>query len=176
MIAYDIAAKFMAKGKTVILGGPHTFALPQEAKQHATAVAIGEAEALWPVILEDVRAGRLKAYYVCGPYKLEKLEGAVYHQPGSPIYDEYLEQGRILTEYSWDAYGGNAVVFQHPTMDPKEMFKLNKHVLHDGFSMGRIIGRTIHTFKNRLSPGVALNSFFTQLGMRKAFRQHFEKI
>ena len=399
MIAYDIADRFIAKGKTVILGGPHTYAVPLEAKKHAAAVAIGEAETLWPVILEDTQGGSLKAYYVCGPYKLEKLEGDVFHQPdrpdlvnlpvmrrdllprdrylmdsvfttrgcpnfcrfcpvtpifgpqirhrpieevvaevdtlrkyyfnvddsvfghpqmverpeenqyyfdlyrelaamqpkrlwsgagglsalnykdgrrivelaaqsglysiaagleslstagqkqsgawrklhfsspdtfeldqmkehirilqdlgieimgffvigwdedtldtyqrtldfcdemklipfiltlmpmpGSLIYDEYLEEGRILTEYSWDAYGGNAVVFQHPTMDPKEMFEINKHVLHDGFSMGRIIGRTFHTFKNRPSPGVALNSFFTQLGMRKAFRQHFEKV
>jgi hypothetical protein len=53
------------------------------------------------------------------------------------------------------------------------MFDLNKHVLHDGFSMGRIIRRTVHTFKNRPSPGVALNSFFSQPGMRKAFRQQF---
>jgi hypothetical protein len=61
-------------------------------------------------------------------------------------------------------------------MDPADMFELNKQVLHDGFSMGRIIRRTVHTLKNRPSPGVAMNSFFTQLGMRKAFRQHFERI
>lgn len=398
MIAYDIADKFIAEGKTVILGGPHTYAMPQEAKQHAAAVAIGEAEELWPLILEDVHAGSLKDYYVCGPYKLDTLNGTVHHQPnrpdlanlpmmrrdllprerylmdsifttrgcpnfcrfcpvtpifgpqirhrpidevvaevdtlrqryfnvddsvfghpqivdrpeenqyyfdlykelaglrpkrrwsgagglsalnykdgrkivelaaesglcsiaaglesltgagqkqsgawrklhftspdsfeiqklkdnirniqelgieilgffvigwdedtpdmyqrtldfcdemkiipfiltltpmpGSPIYDEYLEQGRILTELSWDAYGGDAVVFKHPTMDLEVMSALNTQVLREGFSMGRILSRTFNTFKHRPSLGVALNSFFTQLGIGKAFRQQIEK-
>ncbi|UCE53817.1 MAG: B12-binding domain-containing radical SAM protein [Desulfobacterales bacterium] len=399
VIAYDIADRFCARGKTVVLGGPHTYALPQEAKQHAAAVAIGEAEELWPLILNDVQSGSLKDFYVCGQYKLDTLKGRVHHQfnrpdlanlpmmrrdllprdrylmdsifttrgcpnfcrfcpvtpifgpqirhrpideviaevdtlrrnyfnvddsvfghpqiadrpeenqyyfdlyrelarmqpkrlwsgagglsainykdgrkivelaaesglcsiaagleslsaagqkqsgawrklhftspdtfeirqmkeniriiqdlgieimgffvigwdedtpdmyqrtrdfcdemkiipfiltlmpmPGSPIYDEYLEQGRILTEYSWDAYGGDAVVFKHPSMDPQEMYNLNIQVLHDGFSLGRILSRTWYTVKNRPSLGVALNSFFTQLGIRRAFRQQFEKI
>ena len=29
MIAYDIADKFIARGQTVVLGGPHIFAFPQ---------------------------------------------------------------------------------------------------------------------------------------------------
>jgi len=84
MIAYDIADKFIARGKTVVLGGPHIFAFPQEARQHASAVVIGEAEGTWPVILNDAQAGRLKDYYVCGPYKKESFEGGVYHQPKRP--------------------------------------------------------------------------------------------
>ena len=398
MIAYDIADRFIARGKTVVLGGPHIFAFPQEARQHASAVAIGEAEEIWPVILNDVRTGSLKDYYVCGPYKKESLKGSLYHQPqrpdlanlpmmkrdllprdrylmdsifttrgcpnfcrfcpvtpifgpqirhrpidevvaevdtlrknyfnvddsvfghpqitdrseenqyyldlykelaslqpkrlwsgagglsainykdgqkivelaaesglcsiaaglesisgagqkqsgawrklhftspdafnveqmqeniriiqelgieimgffvigwdedtletyrrtldfcdemqiipfiltlapmpGSPIYDEYLEQGRIFTELSWDHYGGDSVVFKHPTMDPKEMFDLNSRVMQEGFSMGRILSRTFHTLRNRPSFGVALNSFFTQLGLRKAFRQRYDR-
>ncbi len=95
--------------------------------------------------------------------------------PGSPIYDEYLEQGRIFTELSWDHYGGDSVVFKHPTMDPKEMFDLNSRVMQEGFSMGRILSRTFHTLRNRPSFGVALNSFFTQLGLRKAFRQRYDR-
>jgi radical SAM superfamily enzyme YgiQ (UPF0313 family) len=398
MIAYDIADKFSAKGKTVMLGGPHTYAMPQEAKQHAAAVAIGEAEELWPMILNDVQAGNLKDYYVCGPYRLDGLNGSVHHQPqrpelanlpmmrrellprdrylmdsifttrgcpnfcrfcpvtpifgaqirhrpidevvaevdtlrrryfnvddsvfghpqivdrpeenqyyfdlykelaglrpkrlwsgagglsalnykdgrkivelaaesglcsiaagleslsgagqkqsgawrklhftspdsfeiqklkdnirniqelgieimgffvigwdedtpdmyrltldfcdemkiipfiltltpmpGSPIFDEYLQQGRILTELAWDAYGGNTVVFKHPNMDPEKMYALNSQVLREGFSLGRILRRTFNAFRHRPSPGVALNSFFTQLGMGKAFRQQIEK-
>jgi hypothetical protein len=60
-------------------------------------------------------------------------------------------------------------------MEPKEMFDMNFEVMQKGFSMGRILGRTIHTFRNRPSFGVALNSFFTQLGIRKSFRQQFER-
>jgi radical SAM superfamily enzyme YgiQ (UPF0313 family) len=95
--------------------------------------------------------------------------------PGSPLYDEYLEQGRIFTELSWDHYGGDSVVFKHPMMDPQEMLDMNSRVLQKGFRMGRILSRTIHTFRNRPSLGVALNSFFTQLGLRKAFRQQYDR-
>ncbi|MGD2187788.1 MAG: radical SAM protein [Desulfobacterales bacterium] len=398
VIAYDIADKFISSGKTVVLGGPHIFVFPQEARQHATAVAIGEAEEIWPVILNDAQSGSLKDYYVCGPYKKESLEGSIYHQPkrpdlarlpmmkrdllprerylmdsvfttrgcpnfcrfcpvtpmfgpqirhrpidevvaevdtlrknyfnvddsvfghpqitdrpeenqyyldlykelaslqpkrlwsgagglsainykdgrkivelaaesglcsiaaglesisgagqkqsgawrklhftspdvfdveqmreniriiqalgieimgffvvgwdddtletyrrtldfcdemqiipfiltltpmpGSPIYEEYLQQGRIYPELSWDHYGGDAIVFKHPTMDQQEMFDMNSRVLQEGFSMGRILTRTFHTFRNQPSFGVALNSFFTQLGLRKAFRQQYDR-
>jgi radical SAM superfamily enzyme YgiQ (UPF0313 family) len=84
VIAYDIADKFVAQGKQVVLGGPHIFAFPQEARQHASAVVIGEAEEIWPVILSDAQAGSLKDYYVCGPYKKESLKGSLYHQPKRP--------------------------------------------------------------------------------------------
>jgi radical SAM superfamily enzyme YgiQ (UPF0313 family) len=390
--AYEIADNFAARGKTVVLGGPHVFAFPCEAKQHAAAVAIGEAEDLWPLILKDVQTGSLRDYYVCGPYKTDSLNGSVYHQrqrpslvnlpmmrrdllprdryrmdsifttrgcpnfcrfcpvtpifgpqirhrpidevvaevntlrknyfnvddsvfghpqivdrpeenqyyldlykelaalrskrlwsgagglsainykngrkivelaaksglcsiaaglesisgagqkqsgawrklhftssdtfeidkmkenirifqdlgieimgffvigwdadtqdtyrqtldfcnemkiipiiltltpmPGSPIYDEYLEQGRIFTELSWDHYGGNAVVFKHPTMDPQEMHDLNFQVLRKGFSMGRILSRAFHTVRHRPSLSVGMNSFFTQLALMKGF-------
>lgn len=396
--AYGIADNFRARGKTVILGGPHIFAFPEEAKEHASAVAIGEAENLWTVILKDVQAGQLKDYYVCGPYDTESLNGSVYHQrqrpnlknlpmmrrdllprdrymmdsifttrgcpnhcrfcpvtpifgpkirhrpinevveevgtlrkhyfnvddsvfghpqlvdqpeenkyyfdlykqlaglspkrlwggagglsavnykdgrkiielaaesglcsiaaglesisvagqkqsgawrklhftspdtfeiqnmkeniriiqelgieimgffiigwdedtpetywrtlefcdemkiipliltltpmPGSQIYDEYLKQGRIFTELSWDHYGGDSIVFKHSTMDPEEMFELNAQVLMQGYNMGRILARTFNTMKNRFSLGVGLNSFFTQLGMRRGFRELYKR-
>jgi len=396
--AYGIADSFRARGKTVILGGPHIFAFPEEAKQHASAVAIGEAEDLWTVILKDVQAGQLKDYYVCGPYDTELLNGSVDHQlqrpnlenlpmmrrdllprdrylmdsifttrgcpnhcrfcpvtpifgpkirhrpinevveevetlrkhyfnvddsvfghpqlvdrpeenqyyldlykelaglspkrlwggagglsainykdgrkiielaaesglcsiaaglesisgagqkqsgawrklhftspdtfeiqnmkeniriiqelgieimgffvigwdedapetywrtlefcdemkiipfiftltpmPGSQIYDEYLKQGRIFTELSWDHYGGDSIVFKHPTMGPEEMFELNAQVLMEGYNMGRILARIFNTMKNRFSLGVGLNSFFTQLGMRRSFRERYKR-
>ena len=84
VIAYDIADKFVAKGRKVVLGGPHIFAFPQEARQHASAVVIGEAEEIWPMILNDAQADSLKDFYVCGPYKKESLKGSVYHQPKRP--------------------------------------------------------------------------------------------
>ena len=89
LVAYDIADKFVARGKTVVLGGPHIFAFPQEAKQHASAVAIGEAEELWSVILNDVQAGSLRDYYVCGTHKKDSLEGSVYPQPKRPDLAKY---------------------------------------------------------------------------------------
>jgi radical SAM superfamily enzyme YgiQ (UPF0313 family) len=396
--AYSIADQFVGKGKSVILGGPHIYAFPNEAKQHATAIAVGEAEELWPQILTDSQAGSLKDYYVCGTYDTKSLNGSVYHQknrpslknipmmrrdllprerymmdsifttrgcpnscrfcpvtsifgpqirhrpidevvaeintlrkryfnvddsvfghpqivdrpqenqyyfdlykelatlrpkrlwagagglsainykdgrkiielaaesglcsiaaglesisgsgqkqsgawrklhftssdtfelqtlkeniqiiqdlgieimgffivgwdedtldtyqrtlefcdemkvipfiltlvpmPGSQIYDEYKKEGRIINDLPWNHYGGESIVFKHPKMDAKEMYEANTRVLHEGFSMGRILSRTLHTFRNRPSPGVGMSSFFTQLGMRKSFRAQFKQ-
>ena len=86
-IAYEIADNFLERGKKVVLGGPHIFAVPEQAKQHATAVAIGEGEDLWPVILEDARQDRLMNFYVCGPYPAGNLEGTVHHVKERPTLE-----------------------------------------------------------------------------------------
>ncbi len=61
--AYDLAAEFRRRGKPVVLGGPHVFFHPEEASQHADAIGIGEGESIWPLMLRDAAAGRLKALY-----------------------------------------------------------------------------------------------------------------
>jgi radical SAM superfamily enzyme YgiQ (UPF0313 family) len=61
--AYEIADAYRKKGIPVVLGGIHPTALPGEAKEHADSVAIGEAEEVWPHLLEDVRMGNLKPFY-----------------------------------------------------------------------------------------------------------------
>jgi radical SAM superfamily enzyme YgiQ (UPF0313 family) len=106
-IAYGIADAFLARGKIVVLGGPHVFACPGEARQHATAVAIGEGEELWPRILQDA------------------------------------EQ--------------------------------NAEVMRDGYSTGRILRRTLHAVRHRPSLAIAKVSFFTQLGLRQAYRRLYEQ-
>lgn len=63
LFAYDIADEFRRRGKAVVLGGWHPSALPEEAKQHADAVVIGEAEDLWPQLLKDFENGQLKPFY-----------------------------------------------------------------------------------------------------------------
>lgn len=61
--AYEIADTFRRNGKTVVLGGYHPSALPEEAKQHADSVVIGEAELTWPQLINDYENGTLKPYY-----------------------------------------------------------------------------------------------------------------
>lgn len=61
--AYALAAQFRARGATVLLGGIHVSLLPDEAAQHADAIAVGYAETLWPQMLRDWDAGRLKTRY-----------------------------------------------------------------------------------------------------------------
>ena len=61
--AYQIAARFRARGVPVILGGFHTTLLPDEAAEHADAIVIGEAEGIWNDLLDDLLAGRLRPRY-----------------------------------------------------------------------------------------------------------------
>jgi len=62
--AYEMADEFRKRGQKVVLGGWHASALPEEAKQHADSVVIGEAEETWPQLLKDVENGKLKPFYV----------------------------------------------------------------------------------------------------------------
>jgi len=398
-IAYKIADSFRNQGKRVILGGPHIFAFPLEAKGHVDAVAIGEGEDLWPAILQDAEHQRLKDFYVCGPYPVESLMGTIYQKkerptlhglpkmrrdllprnryfmdslfttrgcpnhcrfcpvtgifgphirhrpigevvaevatlgrwffnvddsvfghpqmvdrpeenhyyldlyremaqlrptrywtgagglaaanykdgrsileraaasglvriaaglesitakgqqqsgawrklhytspdtfnlqkmkesirtiqsfgievmgffvigwdedtretyfrtldfcdatdvvpfiftltpmPGSQIYREYLKAGRIFADRPWDHYGGGYVVYRHPLMSDTEMLMLNAQVMREGYSFGRILKRTLVATRHRPSLDTAKSSFFTQLGLRKAYRQLYEHI
>ena len=61
--AYELADEFRKRGITVVLGGWHPSALPEEAKQHADSVVIGEAEDTWPQLLKDFEKGELKPFY-----------------------------------------------------------------------------------------------------------------
>jgi len=61
--AYDIADTFRARGVKVVFGGSHPSALPEEAGQHADAVVIGEAEGIWPTVIEDFKANKLQRIY-----------------------------------------------------------------------------------------------------------------
>lgn len=61
--AYDIADEFRRKNIPVVLGGYHASLLPDEAKQHADSVVIGEAEQTWPQLLEDFENKTLKTFY-----------------------------------------------------------------------------------------------------------------
>ena len=62
-LAYEIADEFKRRGVPVILGGYHPTALPEEAKQHADAVVIGESEETWPELLKDIKNKKLKEFY-----------------------------------------------------------------------------------------------------------------
>jgi len=61
--AYRLADRFRGVGKPVVMGGLHVTSLPDEAMEHADAVVVGEGEVVWPMVLEDARAGRLGGVY-----------------------------------------------------------------------------------------------------------------
>jgi radical SAM superfamily enzyme YgiQ (UPF0313 family) len=61
--AYDVADRFRERGVKVILGGVHPSLLPEEAKDHADSVFIGEAEGIFDQLLKDLEAEDLKPFY-----------------------------------------------------------------------------------------------------------------
>jgi radical SAM superfamily enzyme YgiQ (UPF0313 family) len=60
---YEIADEFRRRGKKVVLGGYHPTAMPEEAKQHADSVVLGEAELSWPQLIKDLEKGKLQPFY-----------------------------------------------------------------------------------------------------------------
>ncbi|MFH1003534.1 MAG: radical SAM protein [Chloroflexota bacterium] len=61
--AYELADRYRARGIKVVIGGPHATLLPDEAKPHADAVVIGDAEPVWGGLISDFREGKLEPYY-----------------------------------------------------------------------------------------------------------------
>ncbi len=65
--AYDLAARFRARGVRVAMGGYHATLAPDEVAEHADAVVVGNAEGVWSTLVADARAGRLRRRYAGEP-------------------------------------------------------------------------------------------------------------
>jgi radical SAM superfamily enzyme YgiQ (UPF0313 family) len=61
--AYDLADRFRARGKKVVLGGTWVSLTAEDSLRHADAVVAGEAEYVWRDVLEDLAAGRSRGIY-----------------------------------------------------------------------------------------------------------------
>jgi radical SAM superfamily enzyme YgiQ (UPF0313 family) len=61
---YLLAEKFRKRCIPVIIGGIHATLCPDEAKEYADAVIVGEAEDTWSAVVNDLRAGTLKPRYI----------------------------------------------------------------------------------------------------------------
>ncbi len=61
--SWEVARRFRERGATVICGGIHPSVMPEEAARHADTVVVGEAEGVWPQVLDDLRSGNLQARY-----------------------------------------------------------------------------------------------------------------
>lgn len=91
-VAYQIANRFRARGRAVVMGGNHPTVLPEEALQHCDAVVVGEADETWPELIEDFRRGRLKRLYE--PTRLPSMQ----HHP-LPRWD-LLRREKYLVPYT----------------------------------------------------------------------------
>lgn len=61
--AYEIARRFRQRGTPVVLGGMHPTLCPEEAARNADAIVVGNAEGIWPRVVEDARRHRLRSIY-----------------------------------------------------------------------------------------------------------------
>ena len=82
---YQIADRFRARGIKVVMGGMHVSQMPEEALRHCDSVVVGEAEGLWPHLLDDWAQQSLKPVY--------------RHENGLPALEN-------LPAPNWDLYRG----------------------------------------------------------------------
>ena len=61
--AYQIASHYRRRGVPVVMGGFHATLAPEEVACYAESVVQGEAEDVWPQLIDDFRAGRLQPTY-----------------------------------------------------------------------------------------------------------------
>lgn len=61
--AYQIASEYRRRGVPVVFGGFHATLIPEEAERYTEAVVVGEAEGLWPEVIDDLRHRTLKKRY-----------------------------------------------------------------------------------------------------------------
>ena len=71
--AYEIAARFRARGTPVIMGGYHPTVVSADAAPHADAICVGDAENKMAQIMEDARRGQLQPVYDGPPPPLSAL-------------------------------------------------------------------------------------------------------
>jgi radical SAM superfamily enzyme YgiQ (UPF0313 family) len=71
--AYDVAAQFRNMGVPVVMGGIHATMCLDEVMERADSVVTGEAEGIWPQVLEDARHGDLKRRYDGGYAKINDI-------------------------------------------------------------------------------------------------------
>lgn len=61
--AYRTADRFRTMGVPVVAGGPHASYWIEEALEHVDAVVVGEAEEIWPSVIDDFARGKPQKVY-----------------------------------------------------------------------------------------------------------------
>jgi len=132
--AYELAAHFRRLGVPVVMGGIHATMCLDEAMERVDSVVTGEAEGIWPQVLEDARHGGLKRRYDGGFAELDAVPlarhdllatgyafGAIQTTRGCPLNCSFCS----VTAFNGARYR------QRPIPDVVREFQLirEKHVL-----------------------------------------------
>lgn len=103
--AYQMADAVRAAGVPVVMGGPHVTELPDEALgrngglRHADAVALGEADQTWPVIVADAERGMLQPIYAARDTAGEAVKPDLADYPVIPWDRMDLEQFNLIRHF-----------------------------------------------------------------------------
>src|SRR5687767_8455173 len=99
--AYRVADAIRLAGVRVVMGGPHVTEVPDEALGrdggpcHADAIALGEADETWPLIVEDAARGELKQVY-----QPERDKHGVDRKPSLQPYPSIRWEALDLNQFS----------------------------------------------------------------------------
>jgi radical SAM superfamily enzyme YgiQ (UPF0313 family) len=100
--AYKMADAMRAAGAKVVFGGPHVTEVPDEPlgrgdePRHADAIALGEADHTWPLIVADAAAGKLKEIYRPVDEDGREVKPSLQDYPQIPWQTIDLEQFNLV--------------------------------------------------------------------------------
>ena len=95
MAAYHLAVEFKKRGKVVVAGGPHVTYCQEEALKYFDAIVSGEAENVWPKLLQDMELGQLQPVYAGTPCDMKSLPTPRYDLlPGRFFIKKVLQATR----------------------------------------------------------------------------------
>ncbi|UQA55977.1 B12-binding domain-containing radical SAM protein [Polyangium aurulentum] len=83
---------------------------------------------------------------------------------GTPLYDEYLRDGRILEDRDWDHYTGYGVAFRPARMTPDELLAAHRRLWNRAFSPALVTDRLARGARQLSRGGMmlsaAMNGFY----------------
>ena len=93
--ACKIAAEFMKRGVPVVAGGIHVTCCPEDCAPYFNAICIGPAERVWPAVIKDAEAGRLRPVYCdANDFHGDEIVSPMY---GRIERNKYLYTNVVLT-------------------------------------------------------------------------------
>ena len=103
--AYQMADAVRAAGIPVVMGGPHVTTSPDEAlgrdggPRHADSVVLGEADQIWPTIIEDAARGTLQEIYMARDAAGEVAKPSLVDYPVIPWEQMDLEPFNLIRHF-----------------------------------------------------------------------------
>jgi radical SAM superfamily enzyme YgiQ (UPF0313 family) len=165
--ALELADTLRAAGRKVVAGGIFPTQMPEIAEKHFDAIVVGEGEGVWPALLEDFAAGKLKPrYQQTEPFDLSKLPPPrvdLYLKAESPSLhpDDYPLQISRGCPLNCDACVVPCVMGKKLRLVPREQ---SRQALADLAAAGKLAAVTEDT------------SFFFFSGARRHLRTFLEDL